>query len=88
MVCDLFLHLPPWQSHIPKTRNIANASLYTLLNLLSTMDLLLLINIIGLKILLSGASSLGQFVPTHVCSRMASPTPDGYIPNYSGFVSL
>ena len=51
-----------------------------LLYLLSTLDKLLLANVMGLSMLLSGALSLGQFVPLLVCSRaVPSPIPDVFL---------
>ena len=45
-------------------------------------------NTMGVSMLLSGVSLLGQLVPCLVCCRAApSPTPDASISMYSGFVS-
>ena len=48
------------------------ASLSVFLYLFSTLDRLLLANAMGLNVLLSGTSSLGQLVSLLVCSRVAS----------------
>ena len=48
--------------------------------LLSTLDRLLLENVTGLKILLSGVLSLGQVIPLLDCSRAAPClTPDASV---------
>ena len=53
-----------------------NASLSMLLYLFSAADMLLLAKVIGLRMLLSGASSLGQLIPPLISSRPTpSPTP-------------
>ena len=58
-----------------------------LLYLLPVADKLLLTKTIGLRILLSDASSLGQFVLSLVCSRQApSASLDASVSNYSVFV--
>ena len=56
---------------------------------LSVADKLLLANVIDLRILLSGASLLGQLVPPLVCSGPVapSPTPDVSVHKYSSFIS-
>ena len=64
------------------------ASLSMILYLFSVVDKLLLAKAIGLRILLSGASSLGQFVLSLAHRRLASsPTPDASVSRYSSFVS-
>ena len=51
------------------------------------LDRLLLTNVMGLSMLLSGAVSLGQLLPFCVCTRLApSPTPDASVSRYSGLV--
>ena len=63
--------------------------LFLCYSIFSVVDRLLLANVTDLRILLSGTSSLGQLVPSLVCSRPApSPTPDASVSRYSGFVSL
>ena len=63
------------------------ASLSMLLYLYSTLVRLLLANVMGLSMLLSGASSLWQLVLLLVCSKASSPTPYALVSMYSGLVS-
>ena len=54
----------------------------------STLDRLLFTNVMDLRILLFGASSLGHLVPLLVCSRAAStPTPNVSFSMYRDLVS-
>ena len=62
-----------------------NASLSILLYLCSVLDTLTLANAMGCSMLLSGAASLGQFVPFLFCSKLApSPTQYASVSKYSG----
>ena len=55
--------------------------------LFSALDRLLLVNAMALSMLLSSAISLGQLVPFHICSRLAtSPTPDASVSKCSDLV--
>ena len=45
-------------------------------------------NVIGLRMVLSGAAYLGHVVPSLVCNRVApGPIPDMSVSRYRGFVS-
>ena len=64
-----------------------SASLFILLYVFSAPVRLLLVNAMGLSMLLSGASSVGQLVLFLVCSNAApSHTPDAFISMYIGLV--
>ena len=59
-----------------------------LLYLHSTLVRLLHANVVGLRIVLTGAISFGHVVPSLVCNRAApSPIPDASVSRYRGFVS-
>ena len=54
-----------------------------------SLDRLLLANIIGYRIVLSGVISAGQFMPFHTCKRMyPEPTPDISVLRYRCFFCL
>ena len=66
-----------------------SAFLSILLYLSSAQVRLLLVYAMGLRMLLSGTSSLWQFMLFLVCSRKAlNPTPDASVSMYKHFVSL
>ena len=63
-----------------------NASLFMLLHLSSVVDKPLLAKAFGFRILLPGASSLGQPLPSLACSRPAlCPTFDASVSKYIAF---
>ena len=65
-----------------------NISLSILPYLFSALVRLSVANAMGLSMLLSWASSLGQLLLLLVCCKVApSPTPGTYVSMYSGFVS-
>ena len=68
--------------------DMLNASLSILLYLLSVLDRLLLVNVMGLSMLLSGAMSLEKVVSFLVYRRLVPiPAPDASVSGYSGLVS-
>ena len=78
-VYDWLLYLPPWQS---SNGRIFQAHASALVRLL-------LANVIGLSMVLSGAISLWHVAPSLVCNRVApSSTPNELVSKYTGFVTL
>ena len=68
--------------------NKLNACLSMLLYLYSALVRLLLANVIGLRMVLSGAISCGHVVPSLVCNMVApNPILDASVSRYRGLVS-
>ena len=68
--------------------NIVNASLNVAAPFFPTGVRLLLASAVSLGMLLWGASSHGQFIPSLICSNPApSHTPDASVSRYRGFIS-
>ena len=87
-----WLHLPLWQSSndVISVKHVVCLMLLFLFSCIcfSVVDKLLLAKLIGLRLLLSGPSSLGQLVPSLVCSGPApNPTPDASVSNWGVFIS-
>ena len=61
--------------------------LSVLLYLLPAADRIILMNVVILSVLLSGASSLGRLVPTLVCIGVAPSPLDASVSKYSHFIT-